>query len=69
VAAVSERILVEGWHSDDAEAREVHIFRDSDQRGWAYVLGYNPDLFDEEDVRSFLRRHGIDWPAVRPPDA
>jgi hypothetical protein len=53
-----QRIVVEKWKSDDAE--EVHLFVQHDQRGYAYVLGYNPKLFAEEDVRSFLRRHGID---------
>ena len=48
---------VELWKSDDAE--EMHLFMlKGDQRGAAYVLGYNPKLFAGEEIRDFLARHG-----------
>lgn len=53
-------MIVEKWTSE--EAAEVHLFRENDQRGFAYVLGFNPALFPEDDVRAFLAAHGIDWP-------
>lgn len=52
--------LVEVWRSDDAE--EKHLFRKHDQRGWAYVIGWNPHLFSDWDIRVLLRSKGIEWP-------
>lgn len=51
------KILVEKWKS--GQAREVHIFIKNDQRGWAYVIGYNPRLFSKKDIKRFLKKKGI----------
>lgn len=52
------RLLVERWTSDDA--KEVHYFLEGDQRGYAYVLGVNPDLFTPEMVATILAMVGLE---------
>lgn len=53
------RILVERWKSGNA--KEAHLFRKKDQRGWAYILGWNPNLFSDKEISKFLKERGIIW--------
>lgn len=53
-------ILVERWYSEDRTAAEVHVFLKDDQRGYAYIIGYNPTIFSKENVMEFLAKHNIE---------
>lgn len=44
------KLRVERWHSSEA-SEEVHFFIEGTQ---TYVIGFNPNLIEEDAVRRFL---------------
>lgn len=42
--------------------RERHIFLEGDQRGQAYVIGYDPGKIPQEALRVFLAQFGVALP-------
>jgi len=56
---VAQLLIVERWASDD-EKEEIHLFISGERN--TYVLGYNPAILDDQEVRELLRSHGLEMP-------
>lgn len=50
----SKGFLTERWKSSDNH-QEVHFFKKDDQRGQAYVLGFNPKYVNRKTIKSILK--------------
>lgn len=52
---LTKTIRLQRWQSDD-ELEEIHIY---DRGSDTYIIGFNPELVDYEDVATILRSMGF----------
>lgn len=55
-----KQLIVERWTSDDKK-EEVHLFIPGETN--RYVLGFNPDVVDENKICELLDSLGLKMPA------
>ncbi len=58
--SLPQALVVERWTSDD-EREEVHLFIPGERN--AYILGFNPDIVDDQLVSDLLAKLGYQMPA------